>query len=497
MKNRLSYFLSVAAVALYAVLFGGIFLGVTFKNVIFTYRPAVQLILITGLLAVLAVFLIIYKKTNPVLIKHRHKLLAVFCLFMFGVQLLVSLNMVPNVMYDHDKTMNAAIVWTLEGNSERFQLYNNYLHHYPHQMGIFLIQQFVFKIAAAFGCTNFFMVACIMGHLMFMVMNLAAFKYLDENHSAHRAIFYMLLAAMYMPMYLQSSVSYTDTYSVWAIPCLLLFGTRAFRAENTKSRVFNAVLTGVLAGVAMQVKTTAVFILLAMAIQLVVNGIKKHQAGGLAVVLAAMLVTNTAFDRLNYATVLEEYRDGESMPLTHWVMMGLQGDGSYSGYDEWEITCAVPPQQRVARNIEVIKERLGEMGPGGYVKLLYTKTCRTFGSGNADLRYSFKYEEDYNPSNMLYHFVFENGAYYGITNNLSNAVYLLANLLGVAGAVIVLAKNREKAKNFAPYLGLAGFWLFMMLWESSHRQLINQWGLYFIVAALGLYEIYRLIFKNE
>ena len=496
MKNRISAFLSTAAIGLYTVLFGAILLAVTFKNVIFTYRIPVQLAVVGLLLVLLGIFLAVYKKISPVLIKHRYKLLAVFCIVMFGRQLAVSLNMVPNVMYDHEKTLNAAIVWTLEGNSERFQLYNNYLHHYPHQMGIFLIQQTAFKIAAGLGYTNFFMVACVIGHVMFMVMNTTAFKYLDENHSAHLALFYLLLSAMYIPMYLQSSVSYTDTYSAWAAPCLLLFGARAFKAEKTGGRIFYSVLTGLLAGVAMQVKTTATFVLLAMAIQLVVNGIRKQQGRALAVILAAVMVTNTAFDRWSYATVLEEYRDGESMPLTHWVMMGLQGDGSYSGYDEWEITCAVPPDQRVARNIEVIKERLAEMGPDGYLKLLYIKTCRTFGSGNADLRYSFKYEENYNPTTLLYNFVFENGAYYGITNNLSNAVYLLANLLGVAGGGIILFKNRKKAADFAPHLAMAGFWLFMMLWESSHRQLINQWSLYFILAAMGLYEIYHLVFEK-
>ena len=136
MKNKLSSLLSTGALALYALLFGGITLAITFKNVIFTYRMSLQFILLGALAVGLAVFLLVYKKINPVLIKHRYKLLAVFCIFMFAVQLAVSLNMVPNVMYDHDKTLNAAIVWTLEGNSERFQLYNNYLHHYPHQMGI-------------------------------------------------------------------------------------------------------------------------------------------------------------------------------------------------------------------------------------------------------------------------------------------------------------------------------------------------------------------------
>lgn len=497
MRNKFSDFISTAVMALYTVLFSGIFLGITFKNVIFTYRISVQLSIIAVLLIILMASLFIYKKACPILIKHRYKLLAAFCIFMFIIQTIISLNMVPNVMYDHEKTLNAAIVWTLEGNSEKFQLYNNYLHHYPHQMGIFLIQQAVFSVCNAFGFTNFFITACILGHLLFMVMHFASFKYLDENYSAHRAIFYLLLAAIYVPMYLQSSVSYTDTYSVWAAPCLLLFGTRAFKTDKTAYRIFYSALSGVLAGLALQIKTTAVFILLAMIIQLITTSIRKHQLAAVGIILAALFLTNTAFNKMSYATVLEEYRDGESMPVTHWIMMGLQGDGSYNGYDEWEITCSVPPDERMALNIKVIGERLTEMGPKGYLKLLYTKTCRTFGSGNADLRYSFKYEEEYNPSSLLYNFVFENGRFYGITNNLSNSVYLLINLLGICGGAIILVKNRERAKNFAPHLGLAGFWVFMMLWESSHRQLINQWGLYFIVASIGLCEIYSLIFNKE
>ena len=31
----------------------------------------------------------------------------------------------------------------------------------------------------------------------------------------------------------------------------------------------------------------------------------------------------------------------------------------------------------------------------------------------------------------------------------------------------------------------------MMLWESNHRQLINQWSLFFITGAIGLYLLYK------
>ena len=40
---------------------------------------------------------------------------------------------------------------------------------------------------------------------------------------------------------------------------------------------------------------------------------------------------------------------------------------------------------------------------------------------------------------------------------------------------------------YCPPLALCGFWLFMMLWESNHRQLVNQWPLWLILAAEGLF----------
>ena len=190
---------------------------------------------------------------------------------------------------------------------------------------------------------------------------------------------------------------------------------------------------------------------------------------------------------------MEESRADEAMPVTHFLMMGLQKDGSYSWIDEWEITCSVGGKaNRIELNKQEIANRLKEMGFGGYLKLLYRKTCRTFGSGNRDMRYSYLYAEPSEPVNTVYKLVLENGPYYGIYNNFSNSFYLFMIVTGVAGAIVKL-KEKKFNTTLAPYLGLVGFWLFMMLWESNHRQLINQWSLFFIVSAIGIVTITQKI----
>ena len=164
MKNRFSDILSFCAIGLYTLLFGGIFLAITFKNVIFTYRISFQLVLIAAFIVAFVVLMVICKKYSHAIIEHRYKILTIVCVFMLLVQTAVSLNMVPSVLYDHEKTLNAAIVYTLQGNSADFQIYNNYLHHYPHQMGIFLLQHSLFSVASFMGADNFFIIACMRYH---------------------------------------------------------------------------------------------------------------------------------------------------------------------------------------------------------------------------------------------------------------------------------------------------------------------------------------------
>ena len=92
----------------------------------------------------------------------------------------------------------------------------------------------------------------------------------------------------------------------------------------------------------------------------------------------------------------------------------------------------------------------------------------------------------------MYECTLEEGRYYPYLNLASQTVYMTAVLLGVAGAVLAVIK-KYNLNNFAPHVALIGFWMFMMLWESNHRQLINQWSLLFMASAIGLANIWQLL----
>lgn len=472
----------------YGLLFGALLFGVLFFNTAFDYRPALTLALMAAWGGVLFAALLLWRRRRDWLLRRRRRILLLLLAGIFAVQLAVSLSTVPNPMYDHGKVFHGAVAFATEGDGAAFALYDGYLHRYPNNMGLFLLLQLLFRALDAVGLDCFYLAACVVGQLLFALMLAAGFCYLDETAGGDCALFFLLLAALFPPIYFQASVSYTDTYSVWAAPCVLLCTERAVRAESAKRRLALAALAGACLGVGGKIKVTVLIVGIALAIWLLAALPLRRALAGLAAAGAVFAAVWAGFGLWGRALVLDDpARDGEALPATHWIMMGMQGDGSYNSYDEWFITTTAPYDERVATNLRVIRERLEQMGPAGYLRLLWRKSCRTFGSGTADMSYSYQYQDNSPPAGWVYELVLENGRFYTLYNNLSQSAYLTLTALGVAGAFLTLRRRGEGAARFAPPLALCGFWLFMMLWESNHRQLVNQWSLWLILAAEGLF----------
>lgn len=473
---------------LYGCLFFSIFFCVLFFNKIFNYQPLLQLILLAAWGSLFWSALVLIRRFTPWLTAHLNLVLAAVLVFIFAVQFTISLFTVPNPMYDHGKVFYGAVAFAEGADTEQFATYSEYLHHYTNNVGLFLVLQLLFSCMRAVGITNYYLAACLVGHLLFSLMLAACFFYLKGLAGERPALLFLPLAALFPPLYFQSTISYTDTYSIWAAPCALLCAQRAGRAGTLPKKLLLGALAGFCFGLGAQLKATVLICAVALFIQLLLTVRLRRSLAVLAAGLALFCCVRYGFDLWAHRLVLDRDRAGEAMPVTHWLMMGLQGDGSYNWMDEWRITGTVSgTQARVEKNLQVIRQRLEEMGPLGYCRLLYTKTCRSFGSGTADMSYNYQYMNQSIPVNWLYELVLENGRCYFLYNNLAHSSYLALCLLGTMGALLVLLRRSSLRGSFVLPLSLTGFWLFMMLWESNHRQLINQWPFYLMLAALGLF----------
>lgn len=489
--------LSRTGMGIYTLLFAAVMVIVRIFNTVYIYNPAVQGVLIAIWCAVICTSFCVFKKHREWIVKNRYRLLAACALFLFALQIFISSQLVKNQMYDCGKVVNGAIYYVQKGKDRGFRVYDGYLHHYTAQMGEFLIVRQILKIAAAVGIEDFYGVLFVTGHLLFSITLVCTFFYLEENFSSESAVVSLFVFLAFAPFYFQSSVPYTDTFSIWAPPAFLLFASRGLRAENMGKKAAYCALASLLIGLGMQVKVTAGIAAIAFLIQVLVNHLNKRELTAIALSFGVIFAVNTAFTGWKYSTVLEESRKHEDTPITHWIMMGLQGDGTYNSDDEWVITGgAVGTQAKIDKNIEVIKERLAKMGPKGYARLIFQKTCATFGCGNRMMWYNYLYRDECRPLNLVYNIVLENGRYNKIFNHLSQSFYVVMNILGVLGGALMLLKKDEDIKKFAPFVALIGFYIFMMLWESNCRQLVNQWSLYAICAAVGYTKLSEAFIKG-
>ena len=78
----------------------------------------------------------------------------------------------------------------------------------------------------------------------------------------------------------------------------------------------------------------------------------------------------------------EEEAYSYQMPYTHWLMMGLTGDGGFN-LDDVKYTQSFPNiDEKKAANIEVIKQRLSDYGFIGTIKHMTNKSVHnTWGDG--------------------------------------------------------------------------------------------------------------------
>lgn len=472
--------------ALFTAVFFGIFVQIFLANSAFGYSPLLQTALLCVWLLFCAGIVWAAHKKIDCLVTHRYQVLALAVLALFAIQVTVGILTEQQVDHDYGKVFNGALIYVQQGDCDAFAMYKNYYHHFTNNTAPFLLLVGVFSAVKALGLSCYYQAAILLGHLLFAVAVAATFWYLDHAFGAKAALLSLVFWLCFLPVWFQSSILYTDTMTIAAVPLLLCLWEKSKQANAQKKLVWWAAM-GLLLMAGAELKATALLCGIAIFCEALLSGKPKQTLAALLVIALVFTGASAAFNSYTYDKVLDRQRVyNESMPVTYWLMMGLMGDGSYNPTDEWVITCSVTGlAERKAVNLEVIKERLREMGPVGYLQLLHRKTCRTFGSGNGEVNYLLCRGPLY-PQRMIYRFISTEGGWFRYFDNLAQCVYLSFYLLAVAGAALAFRRSEKTyLHHTAPFFALMGFFAFMMLWESNHRLLVNQWPLFIIAAAAG------------
>ncbi|TLM87666.1 glycosyltransferase family 39 protein [Pseudarthrobacter sp. NamE5] len=335
--------------------------------------------------------------------------------------------------------------------------------------------------------------------------------YLCARHliSEGAAVFTLFPSALYIMFSPYISVVYSDSLGI-VFPVLLLYlHLKAVRARAWQMKMVLWILLGTVTAVGFNLKPTAVFATAAIvgvyALEYLLRPERSLQK--LRAVVVVVVATGLGFGATHTALWHEIKSqpyigfdidsNTRAFPLTHFLMMGATGTGSFSQDDVFATAAIEDPAERYRHGLEVYGQRVAEMGYPGYLQFLDRKAVWTFGDGSFHSwgEGLLMTQQDPFPindalSNEIQDHMFGNGAHYSVTTTVWQSVWLA--LLFLVALPLKVRSPRLLTSNAAIMRwSLLALTLFLLFFETRPRYLYLYLPYFVLLATLTIDALLR------
>lgn len=290
------------------------------------------------------------------------------------------------------------------------------------------------------------------------------------------------------PLYTYSTFVYTDTIGLPFVTGAVYFILRISEASGKKQ---TAVYTGAAAlfiAVGYSIKGSIAVIFVAAIIYLFINSNwKKALAAcisfGIAFVFINTLLLNTYVSKSGIIdkNELDTYR----FPATHWVMMGLMGDGRFNEQARRYTYYQPDYEAKKEANIKEIK-RLLQQPKSVLIDHFNKKVQLTWSDGRYRVMH---YLAKAKPCSAKYMII--KGKNFYRYAQIYNIIMLLSMFISVISGIV----KKEKSHMFLIRLSVFGLSLFLLMWETTPRYLFNFIPLFLLMETDGLCSLFKLFKK--
>lgn len=360
---------------------------------------------------------------------------------------------------------------------------------YPNNYAILFIMTMLFKILKMFSLDF------LKGGILFNIIIIDSTLFLvyiisKKLYGPKTAILSLMLAVFITPFYMYSPIIYTDTISMPFPLIMILCYLKAKDKEGAK-RLLYIFVGAVFMSLGILIKTNIVIFAIAIVIyDILTNKNIRKCILNVCIIASTILMVNTAFNMyLDNISPLKKSERG--YPATHWIMMGLAGNGQYNPADV-EFTESLPSKEiRKSETKKEIKKRLSDYGVQGYLSFLDNKIKFTWSDGTM-----FSIEKlSRNPKEITQLHQYITGDKKYIFVYLSQVGYLIMLISILIGAIRIF-KNK-KTQGYLFNITIFGVFLFLILWETRSRYLVCFLGVFMLFASNGIFEVNKYINKIQ
>ncbi len=442
---------------------------------------AVPLVLMTAAAVVGAgAVYFLCKRRERALERYYVQILCAVLAFFAVVQIVAGLALRFTPAWDLDAIYSGAIQWAESGS---FAKYEEYYQYFPNNLGGMTLLYLFFRPAHLLGVTDYFAVAVVLNTVLLTGSALFASLAARIHFGSSGAVFVLFLFAACLPFYFVGAVFYTDALSM-IFP--VLFYYLYLQLSRTESGWKASCLAAGM-GLTLAAGITVKFTVVIMAIAVCVDAAIVRQRWRLLLLLAgAALLAAAAYKLFHlwiYSTQLDPVKAAQmNTPISHWIMMGLKGNGGYNGEDYVFTRSFSDPVERDAAIWQEIRNRIAALGLSGLLQLWRAKELVCFGDGTFAL--SSFLDDTPLTQNFLRQIVMEDGGFYPVYRHLCEAGFLSVLLLALIAAYGDIRK-RGAVKILAPRLAALGLFLFFLIWETNGRLVLNFLPVLFLAAVPG------------
>jgi len=377
-------------------------------------------------------------------------------------------------VWDVDALFTGGALWaetgTLVNPSKHGGTYDGYFAMFANQLGGVFLFRCLFAVYGLFGGSDYHIAALVYNVIMLEIMVLALYDAAKRLGGVRAGVYALFLLGIFIPFYTMGAVYYTDVLTMPFVViafALYLRGREASLLRNKTALFAACALAATLGAV---IKFTVMIVLIAVFIDYIIYNKDKWRVRLICCGAAALVVvvTLTAFHGYIGTQLSPELVDQRRIPTTHWVMMGLQGEGAYDPGD-YEFTKNLPDlATRQRETARVALQRVGELGPAGMYRLIRAKSLCNFSDGNYGMAGFLGTEPVF--QTWMHDYVLANGKYYSTYLHISTALVCAFYIIGITGAALAFKK---RPVSVVPFLSLFGLFVFLAFWESGARLSLN------------------------
>lgn len=420
-------------------------------------KPVLPLLIVLGIIVLLLMLVMIYKKIENYNEKIHNKIALIIIGISFIVLLCFSLTYQAITTYDLSHIVDQ--VKMLLNNHTHIVGDNNYFSVYPNQIPLFVFVYFMSLLATIIKVdpNNFMIIInCILIALSFGF----TYKILKKLFDSRIALIGLILLVLCPDFYLYASYYYTDIlcipFSIIGYYCLIMLDY-----EPRKRGYLYGLIAGIMFAIGCKLRVVSVFLLIAFIIDVILKNNIKNSIKKIVPVMISFIVLVSL-----YSKVLEPYfkiniDDKYTLPFTHWIMMGANTNTD-GGYDSSDINLTLSYDNKIKGNINEINNRIKNQD----LLFVSNKIRRVWSSGEYDSLH--KYQNVSKIDNTYNLLIGEGSIVIRYFQQILKATIYLLFLITIGSQL--LSKNKyEDSKVSNLIISVFGAFIFYLFWEALSR----------------------------